>query len=127
MPRQAVNPPQLRPPAAAFSHAIRSGELLFLAGQCGLDGAGRVVDPGVAAQTRRAIENLSIVLEAAGFALSDVVYVTTFLIDLADFDAYDAAYAEAFGDHRPARATVRADLHGAGLRVEIQAIAHKPS
>jgi 2-iminobutanoate/2-iminopropanoate deaminase len=121
-----VNPTAVRPPSAAFSHGVVAGDMMFLSGQCGFDADGRLVGDDVASQTRRAIENLASVLEAAGFALSDVATVTTFLPDLADFDEYDRAYAAAFGDHRPARATVGADLHGRGVRVEIQAIAKRP-
>jgi 2-iminobutanoate/2-iminopropanoate deaminase len=100
--------------------------MMFLAGQCGVDGAGGTVGVGdAAAQTRKAIENMEIILRDGGFDLTDVVYVTTFLVSLEDFDAYDRAYADAFGSHRPARATVRADIHSPDLLVEIQAIAKK--
>lgn len=121
-----VRPSSLPSPSAAFSHGVVSGDMMFLAGQCGVDRQGRTVGVGdVATQTSHAIANMEIALGAGGFALTDVVYVTTFLVDLSDFDAYDRAYAEAFGDHRPARATVRADIHSEDLLVEIQAIAKK--
>jgi 2-iminobutanoate/2-iminopropanoate deaminase len=100
--------------------------MMFLAGQCGLDRVGNTVGVGdAAAQTSKAIENIESILQDGGFALTDVVYVTTFLVSLEDFDAYDRAYAEAFGSHRPARATVRAELNSPDLLVEIQAIAKK--
>ena len=121
-----LNPKELREPSAAFSHGVVAGDMIFVAGQCGVDEQGGTVGVGdIAEQTRQAITNMEIVLDAGGFALTDVVYVTAFLVDLDDFDAYDRAYAEAFGDHRPARATVRADLHSVDLLVEIQAIARK--
>lgn len=123
---QIVNPEGVRAPSAAFANAIVAGDMMFLSGQCGLDVDRNVVGVGdITEQTRQAIANLEICLEAGGFALTDVVYVTTFLVDLEDFDAYDGAYAKAFGDHRPARATVRADIHSPDLLVEIQAIAKK--
>jgi 2-iminobutanoate/2-iminopropanoate deaminase len=100
--------------------------MMFVAGQCGVDGEGKTVGDGdAAAQTRRAIENIESVLRDGGFELTDVVYVTTFLTDLEHFGAYDRAYADAFGSHRPARATVRADINHPELLVEIQAIAKK--
>ena len=121
-----LNPKELREPSAAFSHGVVAGDMIFVAGQCGVDEQGGTVGVGdIAEQTRQAIANMEIVLVAGGFALTAVVYVTAFLVDLDDFDAYDRAYAEAFGDHRPARATVRADLHSVDLLVEIQAIARK--
>jgi enamine deaminase RidA (YjgF/YER057c/UK114 family) len=100
--------------------------MMFLAGQCGVDGEGNAVGVGdAAAQTRKAIENIEAILRDGGFELTDVVYVTTFLAGLEHFDAYDRAYAEAFGSHRPPRATVRADINSPDLLVEIQAIAKK--
>jgi 2-iminobutanoate/2-iminopropanoate deaminase len=100
--------------------------MMFIAGQCGVDREGDTVGVGdAAAQTRRAIENIEMVLRDGGFELTDVVYVTTFLASLDHFDAYDRAYANAFGSHRPARATVRADINHPELLVEIQAIAKK--
>jgi 2-iminobutanoate/2-iminopropanoate deaminase len=100
--------------------------MMFLAGQCGLDREGNPVGIGDAgAQTSKAIENIGLILQDGGFELTDVVYVTTFLVSLDDFDAYDRAYADAFGSHRPARATVRAELNSPDLLVEIQAIAKK--
>jgi 2-iminobutanoate/2-iminopropanoate deaminase len=100
--------------------------MMFLAGQCGVDREGSTVGVGdAAAQTSKAIENIESILRDGGFDLTDVVYVTTFLVSLDDFDAYDRAYAEAFGSHRPARATVRAELNSPDLLVEIQAIAKK--
>jgi 2-iminobutanoate/2-iminopropanoate deaminase len=100
--------------------------MMFLAGQCGVDRKGSTVGVGdAAAQTSKAIENIDSILRDGGFDLTDVVYVTTFLVSLDDFDAYDRAYAEAFGSHRPARATVRAELNSPELLVEIQVIAKK--
>jgi 2-iminobutanoate/2-iminopropanoate deaminase len=121
---QFVNPASIREPSAAYSFGVVAGDMMFLSGQCGVDENGASVGD-IAAQTRRSVENMDLVLQEAGFALTDVVYVTTFLTDLANFDAYDAAYAEAFGDHRPARATVAARIHSPDLLVEIQAIAKK--
>lgn len=123
---ELLNPRGLPVASGAFSHGVVAGDMMFLAGQCGVDADGNTVrlsDAG--AQTRQAVENIQAVLEEGGFALTDVVYVTTFLVSLDDFDAYDRAYAQAFGTHRPARATVRADIHSPDLLVEIQAIAKK--
>lgn len=122
---RVVSPGALGPPSGAFSHGVVVGDMMFLAGQCGVNSHGEAVGEDVASQTRQAIANMETILSAGGFVLTDVVYVTTFLTDLDDFDGYDRAYAEAFGDHRPARATVRADIYSSALRVEIQAIARK--
>jgi 2-iminobutanoate/2-iminopropanoate deaminase len=118
-----LNSGDLAPPSAAFSHGVVAGDMLFVSGQCGVDAEGNTVGVGdAAAQTRKAVENIEIVLRDGGFQLTDV---TTFLASLDDFDEYDGAYAEAFGSHRPARATVRADINSPDLLVEIQAIAKR--
>ena len=121
-----LQPEAMRAPSAAYSFGVTSGDMMFLAGQVGVDGDGNLVGNGdVGAQTRQAIANLELVLQSGGYELSDVVYVTTFLTDMANFAAYDSAYAEAFGSHRPARATVGSALASPDMLVEIQAIARK--
>ena len=123
---QVVNPESLRAPSAAYSFGIVAGDMLFLAGQVGVDANGAIVGFGdVAEQTRQSVANMEVVLRDGGFELSDVVSVTVFLTDLANFGEFDAAYAEAFGSHRPARATVEAAINSPDLLVEIQAIAKK--
>ena len=107
-----------------YSQAIRSGDLLFLSGQVGLDPAtGALVAGGLEAETIRALQNLEAVLLAAGAGLDRVVKTTVFLIDLADFQAMNAIYARAFGETRPARSTVQVSALPRGARVEIDAIA----
>jgi 2-iminobutanoate/2-iminopropanoate deaminase len=64
-------------------------------------------------------------VEAAGAGLADVVKVTVFLVDLADFDAYNAVYRDSFEEPFPARTTVQAGLPG-GILVEIEAVAQLP-
>ena len=113
-------------PAAVgpYSQAIRVQGFVFTAGQVGLDPAsGKLVGGGVEAETRRALANLAAVLEAAGSGLGRVVKTTVFLADMADFKAMNGVYAEAFGDHRPARSTVQAAALPLGAAVEIEAVA----
>ena len=113
-------------PAAVgpYSHAVRVGGLLFCSGQVALDPkAGTLVGGDVAAQTRQVFENIRAVLTAAGAGLGDVVKTTVFLDTMDDFQAMNAVYAEAFGDHRPARSTVAVDRLPVGALVEIEVIA----
>jgi reactive intermediate/imine deaminase len=111
-------------PAAAYSHAVKAGSHVFVAGQIPVDRDGNIVGDGdIAAQTRQTIQNVEAVLRAAGGSLTDVVSTTVYLTDMANFAEYDRVYDEYFGDFRPARATVRADLVNPKLLVEIQAIA----
>lgn len=109
---------------APYNQAIALPELVFCSGQLGLDpDSGTLVEGGVEAQARRALQNLQAVLEAAGSGLAQVVKTTVFVADLADFGTVNGVYAEFFPDAPPARSTVQvAALPGGGL-VEIEAIA----
>jgi 2-iminobutanoate/2-iminopropanoate deaminase len=119
-----LNPEELGPAIAPYSQAAVANGLCFIAGQVGLDADNQVIAPGdVRAQTTAAIERMETILDEVGATLSDVVSATVFLTDVEDFAAFNEAWSEKFGDHRPARATVRADLLLEGLVVEIQAIA----
>jgi len=116
-------------PAAVgpYSQGVRSGGLLFTAGQVGLDPAtGKLVEGGVEAEARQALRNLAAVLRAGGSGLDRVVKTTVFVADMADFQRVNAIYAEAFGDHRPARSTVQAAALPLGARVELEAVAEAP-
>ena len=107
-----------------YSHAVRSGNLLFLSGQTPLDPAtGQLVDGPIGAQTERVFDNLASVLAAAGLALGNVVKVNVFLRDMDDFEGMNAVYAQRFGDHRPARTTIAVRQNPLDARVEIECIA----
>ena len=107
-----------------YSQAAIVGDLVFTAGQVALDPTtGTVIEGGIEAQTARVLENLAAVLAAAGSSLSQVVKTTVFLTDMADFPAMNQVYAEEFGDHKPARATVAVAGLPLGVRVEIEVVA----
>lgn len=106
--------------------ATRVGELIFCSGVLGVDANFQLVEGGIAAQTKAAIANLQAVLAQAGATLSDVAKTTVWLTDMADFAAFNAAYAEAFGSHAPARSTVTSALAIPRALVEIEAIACAP-
>jgi 2-iminobutanoate/2-iminopropanoate deaminase len=85
---------------------------------------GSLIDGGVAAQTRQALANLRGHLEAEGATLAHVVKTTVFVRHISDFPAMNAAYAEVFGDHRPARSTVAVAGLPLGGLIEIEAWAY---
>jgi 2-iminobutanoate/2-iminopropanoate deaminase len=120
----AIQPDGLPRPPAPFSPVVVSGDLVYTAGQVGMDASGAIVEGGVEAQTRRALENVRLCLEAAGCGLDDVVKVNTYLTDIADFPAYNEVYQEFFQEPYPARTTVGAAL-APGLVVEIEAVARR--
>jgi 2-iminobutanoate/2-iminopropanoate deaminase len=110
-----------------YSPAVRAGDWVILSGQLGLDPAtGRLVD-GVEAQARQALANVAAVLGDCGATLADVAKSLVFVTDLGDFATVNAAYADAFGDHRPARSTVQVAALPAGAQVEIEVWAYRPA
>jgi reactive intermediate/imine deaminase len=119
---QPVQPgPGAPQPAGAYSAAIRAGDLLFVSGQVPKDPETGRVEGDVAQQTRQVLENLSAVLATAGATLADVVSVTAYLADIADWGGFNDVYSEIFRPPYPTRTTVGVGLHG--FRVEISAIA----
>ena len=110
-----------------YAQGVRAGNLIFTAGQGGLDPlTGQLVPGGIKDQTARAIENLKAVLEAGGSSLDQVVKATVFLKDLNDFAAMNAVYAKYFasdGDTLPARTTVEVARIPKDALVEIELIA----
>lgn len=106
-----------------YSQGIRAGELVFTAGQIGLDPQSGELLEGVAAQAERALRNLAAILDAAGTTLERVVKTTIFLADMADFAAVNEVYARHFSPPYPARSTVAVRTLPKGALVEIEAVA----
>ncbi len=122
--KRTVSTPNAPEAIGPYSQAVIAGNLVFCSGQIPLDPAtGALVEGDIAAQTRRVLENLRAVLEAAGSGLDRVVKTTVFLADLADFQGMNAVYAEYFGGDPPARAAVQVAALPKGARVEIEAVA----
>ena len=127
MPRSVVFSPNAPKPVSAYSQAISTGSLLFLAGQIPLDPVtGQVVSGTVAEETERVIANIKAVLAAAGAGLEHIVKTTVYLTDMADFAAFNAAYSSHFVQDPPARTTVAVTALPLGVRVEVEAIAALP-
>ena len=108
---------------APYNQAVRAGELVFVAGQLGLEPGGTTIEGGVAEQTERVMRNLAAVLDAAGSGLDRLVKTTVFLQDLGDFPAMNEVYARHVGDDPPARSTVEVAKLPSGALVEIEAVA----
>ena len=107
-----------------YSQAIKWGNMLFTSGQIPLDPAsGRVVEGGIKAQTKQALENLKQVLIAGGASLENVVKTTCFLDNMNDFAQFNEVYAEYFKNSPPARSCVAVDRLPKDVLVEIEAIA----
>jgi enamine deaminase RidA (YjgF/YER057c/UK114 family) len=109
-----------------YSHGVKVGNLLFVAGQVALDEELRIVGPGDAeAQARQTWKNIQIVVEAAGGKITDVVRVTTYVADLADIEAIHSVRREFFpdGDYPTATVVQAAKLGLPGLLLETEAFA----
>ena len=107
-----------------YSQAIRTDNLVFTAGQLGLDPATMdLVEGGIETQTRQVLTNLKYVLESADSGLKFVVKTTVFLQNMSDFASMNAVYAEFFPENPPARSTIQAAALPKGGLVEIECIA----
>jgi 2-iminobutanoate/2-iminopropanoate deaminase len=110
---------------APYNQAVKTGGLVFVAGQLGLAPGGKeMVGAGVAEQTEQVMQNLRAILEEAGSGLDKLVKTTVFLQDLDDFAAMNEVYASHVGDNPPARSTVEVAKLPSGALVEIEAVAH---
>ena len=125
MPRDAPTPEGVARPALPYSPIIRSGDHVFTAGQVAHDTDGAIVPGGIVEQTTQVLANVRACLAAAGCGLDDVQKVNVFLADLADFEAFNGVYRDAFAEPYPARTTVQVGLPP-GILVEVEAIARLP-
>jgi len=111
-------------PIGPYSQAVVAGGFLFGSGQIPVDPeTGRIVEGGIKEQTRRVMENIKAILEAAGCTLEDVVSVTVFLSDLNDFEEFNRVYAEYFKGQPPTRTTVEVSRLPKGVKLEVNFIA----
>ncbi|GGS75804.1 endoribonuclease [Planobispora rosea] len=124
-------------PRGRFPHARRAGDFIYVSGTSArrpdntiagaeADAFGTVT-LDIAAQTRAVIENIGDILKAAGADLSDLVQITTYLVNMNDFGGYNQVYAEYFDETGPARTTVAVhQLPHPHLLIEMQAVAYRP-
>jgi 2-iminobutanoate/2-iminopropanoate deaminase len=107
---ETITPPNTPIPIGPYSHVATVGDSITIGGTAGVDPAtGQLAGPDVASQTAQILRNFEVMLAAAGSDLGHVVHVDVYLLDIADFEAMNAAYIEAFsayGEHRPARTAI---------------------
>lgn len=128
MSRRAIEAPDAPRPVGPYSPAVAVGDLVFCAGQIGLDpGTTTLVPGGTAAELEQVLKNVDAVLAAAGCGVEDVVKTTVFLVDLADGKLVNEVYARHFRAPYPARSTVVVAALPMGARVEIEVVAVRPT
>jgi 2-iminobutanoate/2-iminopropanoate deaminase len=109
-----------------FSQGVVDGGRVFVSGQGPVDPeTGEILDGDVREQTRRTMENVAAVLEAADCTLDDVVKTTVFVMDMADYDAINDAYAEFLSEPYPARSAVQVEALPVDIDVEIEVVASR--
>lgn len=111
-----------------YSQSVSLDGWLYTSGQVGIDPAtGELVPGGFEPQAKRVFENLRQVLASAGCTFQDVIKATVYVMDMADFPKLNAIYAEAMGEHRPARSTVQVAALPKAALVEIDLVAKMPA
>ena len=126
--RDPVTAPGAPDAVGPYSHAVRSGGLLFCSGQTPLDPAtGKLVEGSIGDQTRRCLDNLAIVAAAAGASLEDAVRMGIYVTDISTFKEVNEAYGTYFPSDPPARSTIGVASLPLGARVEIDAIVALPA
>jgi len=125
---ERINPPGLSTPTT-YSHIVKVGDIVYIAGQVGADAQGKVVGPGMVEQVEQVLKNLQIALKSQGADFSHVVKINIYTTDVDAFRAADAAAVRAkyFGANRPASTLVGVTrLASPDYKVEIEATAHLP-
>jgi 2-iminobutanoate/2-iminopropanoate deaminase len=124
MPKHVPALPTIQPGTAAYSQVVEANGLVFLAGQVGDDPATHeVVGGGIRPQTQAMFANVDRCLRAVGLGLGDVVKTTVYLVDMADWAAYDEVFREVFPAEPPTRATVAVSGLVPPYQIEVEVIA----
>tara|TARA_Y100000766_G_C18682496_1_gene495398 strand:- start:101 stop:505 length:405 start_codon:yes stop_codon:yes gene_type:complete len=111
-------------PVSPLAQAIRYGNMLFLSGQGSLDpSTGEIVPGDIEAQTRQTLDNLMIILEAAGATSKNIVNMRVILRDVADFPRFNETFREYFAGEKVTRTCFGGVLHRAGIDIEIDCVA----
>jgi 2-iminobutanoate/2-iminopropanoate deaminase len=124
--KKVVRTDKAAEPIGPYSQAIVAGGFVFVAGEKGINPRTGEMAPGIQAQTRQTLENIRVILEAAGSSLDRAVATTVYLVDIEDFASMNEVYAEYFVTNPPGRTTVAVSALPAGALVEIQCTALAP-
>lgn len=127
MDKQIIKTDKAPKPVGPYSQAVKAGNLIFVAGQVAIDPkTGTLIQGDIKDQTRRVLENIKAVLEAASLSMDHVVKSSVFLKNIADFSKMNDVYATYFRSGPPARTTVQAGNLPPGAEIEIDVVAYAP-
>ncbi len=121
MEREAIRPAEARP--TPYLHALRTGDIIWVAGEVGLKQDGTLAGPDVESQARQAFENIRLALAEAGATLDDIVHLRNYLVNRADIPGYQAARRAVLNQVPPSTLLLVAGLVSEDLLVEIEAVA----
>lgn len=123
--KQIIKPAKSPTAVGPYNHAVRTGDLLFCAGQIPIDPKdGNLIAGDIKSQTDRVLQNVKAILDDQGLTFGNVVKSTVFMVSLADFAGMNEIYAKYFTDNFPARSTIQVAALPKGASVEIEVIAH---
>lgn len=121
MTKQVIHTPDAPAAIGPYSQAIRVGDTLWMSGQIALDPVTmQIVDGGIEAQAHRVFRNMRAVADAGGATLDDIVKLTIYMVDLAEFGKVNEIMATYFSQPYPARSTVQVAALPRGSRVEVE-------
>ena len=124
MSRSIIYTSKAPPPVGPYSQAVRSGNMLFVSGQIALDPEnGELVINSFSEQCHRVLLNLEMILKEGGSSIQNVLKVTIYMKNIAQFHELNEIYSEYFHDSKPARACVEVSALPKGVAVEMDAIA----
>lgn len=123
--KNPIFPPNAAKPLAPYTPAVVAGGFVFLSGQIALDSEGNLHAGDIATETRKVMENVGNLLQAAGLGYEHLVKVTIFLSDMAHYAAVNEVYGSYFGEVPPAREAVAVKGLPRGVNVEISGVAVK--
>jgi len=126
--REVIQTDKAAAPVGPYSQGIRFGDFVFVAGEKGISPeTGKIVEGGIAAETRQTLDNVRAILEEAGLSLADAVRSVVYITDLSEFGTMNDVYAEYFQVDPPGRTTVEVPALPAGAHVEIEITAARQS
>ena len=125
---EAINVQDAPDAIGPYCHAMKAGNLVFCSGQTPLDpDTMKLVGATIEEQTKRVLDNLSIVLTGVGLSLKNIVKTTVYLKNMNDFQGMNKVYEQMFQEHKPSRTTISIKQNPLDALVEIECIAELPS